>query len=202
MGTAVLPAARRARRGCAIQEGVGCGKLGRACAPAARTGPGPAQTDELARQLATRPAGSGGEDYQKAASLFLDGKINEALEILSEERLKRQGADAKKLQEDTVGNWLLRGQLLGVKFDFDGAARAYGEAVEFAPGAYDAWFACSFFHKGQNHFKESRQGYEKALILARASGKDEDVATTLTTWASCTAMRTAWPRRRPRLRRH
>ena len=137
------------------------------------------QADELARQLATRPAGSGGEDYRKAASLFLDGKMDEALEILSEERLKQQGADAKKLHEDTLRSWLLRGQLLAVKFDFDGVARAYGEAVEFAPGSYDAWFAYSFFHQGQKHFKESRQGYEKALILARASGKDEDVARTL-----------------------
>jgi hypothetical protein len=61
-----------------------------------------AQVDELARQLASRPAGSGGEDYQKAASLFLDDKINEALDILSEERLKRQAADAKKLHEDSA----------------------------------------------------------------------------------------------------
>jgi hypothetical protein len=89
------------------------------------------QADELARQLATRPAGSGGEDYQKAASLFLDGKINEALEILSEERLKRQAADAKKLQEDTLRRWLLRGHLLGVKSDFEGAGRAYGEVALF-----------------------------------------------------------------------
>jgi hypothetical protein len=49
-----------------------------------------AQIDELARQLAVRPVGSGGEDYQKAASLFFEGRINEALEILSEERLNGQ----------------------------------------------------------------------------------------------------------------
>ncbi|WP_176753897.1 tetratricopeptide repeat protein [Nitrosomonas mobilis] len=138
-----------------------------------------AQADELARQLATRPAGSGGEDYQKAASLFLDGKINKALEILSEERLKQQGADAKKLHEDTMRSWLLRGQLLAVKFDFDGATRAYDEAVAFAPSSYEAWFAYSFFHQRQNHFKESHWGYKEALSLARASGKKEVVARAL-----------------------
>jgi len=37
-----------------------------------------AQADELARQLANRPAGSGGGDYQKAAALFLDGGMDEA----------------------------------------------------------------------------------------------------------------------------
>lgn len=138
-----------------------------------------AQADELARQLATRPAGSGGEDYQKAASLFLDGKINEALEILSEERLKQQGADAKKLHEDTMRSWLLRGQLLAVKFDFDGVTRAYDAAVAFAPSSYEAWFAYSFFHQRQNHFKESHRGYKEALSLARASGKKEVVARAL-----------------------
>ena len=138
-----------------------------------------AQADELARQLAARPAGSGGEDYQKAASLFLDGKINKALEILSEERLKQQGADAKKLHEDTMRSWLLRGQLLAVKFDFDGATRAYDAAVAFAPSSYEAWFAYSFFHQRQNHFKESHRGYKEALSLARASGKKEVVARAL-----------------------
>lgn len=92
-----------------------------------------AEVNELARQLATRPAGSGGEDYQKAAALFLDGRMDEALEILSEERLRQQAADIKKRQEDTLRSWLLRGQLLAVKFDFEGAARAYGKAVRFAP---------------------------------------------------------------------
>jgi tetratricopeptide (TPR) repeat protein len=133
--------------------------------------------------------------------LFFEGRINEALEILSEERLKRQTAEVKKQQEDVVRNWLLHGQMLAVKFDFDGAARTYKEAVEFSPGSFDAWFAYAFFHQGQNHFKEGRQGYEKALVLARASGKDEEVQRPSTTWASCTGMRTAWRKREQLMRR-
>jgi tetratricopeptide (TPR) repeat protein len=140
----------------------------------------------LARQLTTRPADSGGEDYQKAAALFLEGRMDEALEILSEERLKQQEKDAKKQledakkrQDDTLHSWLLRGQLLAVKFDFDGASRAYGEAVKFVLDSFDAWFAYSLFHQEQVRFREAREGYEKALCLARASGKDEDVAMTL-----------------------
>jgi tetratricopeptide (TPR) repeat protein len=135
-----------------------------------------ALADELARQLATRPVGSGGSDYQKAASLFLEGRMDEALEILSEERLQRQMADARKLQEETVRNWLLRGYLLTVKFDFIAAARAYEKAVKFSPDSFFAWFAYSKFHQNQRHFKEAREGYGKALMLARASTSDENLA--------------------------
>jgi len=137
------------------------------------------QTYDLSRQLAARPASAMSEDYRKAAALFLEGKMDEALEILSEEHLKQRAADMKKQQEDTVRGWLLRGQMLAVKLDFDGAARAYKEAVGFAPNSYDAWFAYSSFHHNQNHFRKARAGYEKALVLARASGRDEDVARTL-----------------------
>ena len=38
-------------------------------------------------------------------------------------------ADVRKLQEKTVRNWLLRGQLLAVKFDFTAAARAILEGL-------------------------------------------------------------------------
>jgi Tfp pilus assembly protein PilF len=138
-----------------------------------------AQADELARQLATRPVGSGGEDYQKAASLFLEGKMDAALEILSEERLRQQEEETKKRQEDTMRSWLLRGQMLAVKFDFDKAAFAYGEAVRFAPTSQEAWFGYAFFHQQQTGFRQAREGYGKALALARASGRDKDVAWTL-----------------------
>ncbi|MDO8264027.1 MAG: tetratricopeptide repeat protein, partial [Gallionella sp.] len=138
-----------------------------------------AQADELARQIASHPVGGADENYQKAMSLFLDKRMDEALDMLSEERLRHQAEDVKKQQEQTLQGWLLRGHLLALNFDFDAAARAYGDAVKFAPDSYEAWFAYSFFHYGQIHFKESRDGYGKALILARARGKDEDVADTL-----------------------
>lgn len=129
------------------------------------------QADELARQLATRPVGSGGENYQKAASLFLDGKINEALDILSEERLKQQAVDAKKLQEDTLRSWLLRGQLLAVKFDFNVAARAYKEAVEFAPGSFDAWFAYSVSIRDRTISRNPARGMRKRSFLPVAAAR-------------------------------
>ena len=66
-----------------------------------------------------------------------------------------------------------------MKFDFDGAARAYEKAVEFAPDSYLAWFEYSRFHQIQARFREARAGYEKALGLTRASGKDDVVAATL-----------------------
>lgn len=133
------------------------------------------QASTLARRHTIHPLESGNEDYRKAVSLFLSGRTNEALVVLSKERLWQQSTEIEKLREEVVRNWMLRGELLAAKLDFDGAAHAYGEVVRFAPDSYDAWFTYSFFHEERLHFKIAREGYEKALTLARARGKDEDV---------------------------
>lgn len=145
-----------------------------------------AQVEEMARQIASHPGRGEDESYQKAMSLFLDGRMDEALEMLSEERLRRQAEDEKKQEEGTkkkkaqnLQSWLLRGQLLALKFDFDAAARSYGNAVKFAPDSYIAWMHYSRFHNTQFNFTESTNGFEKAVSLARSSGKDGDIAASL-----------------------
>lgn len=72
------------------------------------------QIDEMARKLANRPADGMDVGYRNAMSLFLDGKIDEALDILSEERLREQAKDIKKKQKQIIQKWLLRGQMLAL----------------------------------------------------------------------------------------
>lgn len=54
------------------------------------------QADELAKQLAAQPAGSGGGLYDDALRLHLDGKLDEALARLDDAKLQKQVEDAAK----------------------------------------------------------------------------------------------------------
>ncbi|WON74228.1 hypothetical protein [Nitrosospira sp. Is2] len=62
------------------------------------------------------------KNYRKPAALFLDGRIDKALGILSEEHLKQMAADAKKQleeakkkqQENILRSWVLRSQMLAL----------------------------------------------------------------------------------------
>ena len=137
------------------------------------------QAEELARQLATPTPAVASGSYREALRLFLDGDVDAALQRLSEDRLRREAAEAQKKLEDAAQSWLLRGKLLALRFDFDGAGRAYGDAVKLAPGSYDAWFQHGYFHQQQNHYPEARRGYERALALAREAGDQMNIALTL-----------------------
>jgi tetratricopeptide (TPR) repeat protein len=135
------------------------------------------QADELARQLAAKaPTDS---SYREAVRLFLDGQLDAALQRLTEERLDWEVADARKKLDEAAQGWLLRGKLLTLRFDFAGAGRAYGKVVKVVPESYDAWFQYAEFHQGQNGYPEARQGYERALALAREARDTASVANTL-----------------------
>jgi tetratricopeptide (TPR) repeat protein len=100
-----------------------------------------AQADELARQLAAAKVGERSDTYQRALRLFLDGQLDAALSLLSEAQLTRQAERAKQAQTEVTQSYLLRGQLLVLKFQFDQAAQAYEEAIRWAPQSFDAWFS-------------------------------------------------------------
>ncbi|BDT67713.1 hypothetical protein os1_18910 [Comamonadaceae bacterium OS-1] len=134
------------------------------------------QVQELARQLATRTPSDDSPAYNQAIQLFLAGRIDPALEILSEEQLQKDGEKALAKLQKTIDGWLLRGKLLAIKLDLDGAARAYDKATALAPQDPNVWFQFAFFHKSQNHWSEARQGYDTALKLYRALAlKDPDL---------------------------
>ena len=87
--------------------------------------------------MAKNQPGQSSELYQQAKRLFLDGKIEEAIKLLDDEKLRQSVAQAKeaieqqkKVIEDAVQDWLLKAQLLTVQFRFDDAEKAYLEAIE------------------------------------------------------------------------
>jgi len=140
------------------------------------------QANELARRLASQQATAATtkeSSYREALRLFLDGKINAALEVLNEAQLEREATVAQKQLKDTAEGFLLRGQLLALRFDFAGASQAYSKATTYAPDSFDVWFQYGVFHQKQNHFVEAHRGYEHALKLAREAGAKESVALTL-----------------------
>ena len=68
--------------------------------------------------MAKEKPGESSELYRKAMRLFLDGKVDEALEVFHGEKLQRMAAEAKerkaqaeKAIEEAVQAWLLRARL-------------------------------------------------------------------------------------------
>jgi hypothetical protein len=103
------------------------------------------QVDEWARQAAARKPDEVGGTYKEAFRLFVDGKTDAALQRLSDERLQQEVDQAQAQLQQALAGWLLKGQLLTTKFDYEGAARAYDKAVAAAPDSAEAWQAYAYF---------------------------------------------------------
>ena len=131
-----------------------------------------AQADELARQLASIKGEQQSDTYQSALRLFLNGQHDQALALLNEAQLQKDVKQATQALDKAMRSYLLRGQLLALRFQFDQAAAAYEEAVKLAPDNFDASFAYGYFHQKQNRFASAEKGYRQALEVAR---KENDV---------------------------
>ena len=141
---------------------------------------------KAAEELAKEKLEETSEIYRKAMRLFLEGKVDEALEILSREKLQRMAAAAKekkaqieKAIEEAVQAWLLRARLLTVQFQFSEAEKAYREAIETSPESFEANFAFAKFSHDLNRYGTAESLYLKCLELARRSGNQRDVAMAL-----------------------
>jgi hypothetical protein len=87
------------------------------------------QVEEWARQAAARKPDEIGGTYKAAFRLFVDGKTDAALQLLSDERLQQEVDQAQAQLQQAASGWLLRGQILTTKFDYEGAGRAFDRAV-------------------------------------------------------------------------
>jgi tetratricopeptide (TPR) repeat protein len=142
--------------------------------------------DKAAEELAKLRPGESSAVYEEAMRLFAGGKIDEALQALSEAKLRRLSEEAqerkeqaeKQLAEATRG-WLLRGKLLTSKLQFADAEKAYGEAVKTSPGDFDACFQQAHFLDVLNRYSPAVKGYVRCLALARSKADPESVAGTL-----------------------
>ena len=137
------------------------------------------QAEGLLQQLVARQSGLENGSFLEAKRLFLQGKLDLALQRLNEERLDSESTEARQKAEQSAQAWLLRAKLLALRFDLVGAARAYGKAVEVASGSFDAWFQYGVFHQYQNHYVEAFRGYQRTLPLAREAGDLVHVASVL-----------------------
>jgi len=138
--------------------------------------------EELAKQ---KPSG-GSELYQTAMRLFLDGKVDQALGTLNDEKLrelskaaKERKAEAEKNIEDAIQNWMFKAQLLTVQFRFDDAEKAYQEAIDTSPDSFKANFAFARLNQDLNRYDKARSGYERCLELAKRGKNNDEIAGTL-----------------------
>jgi len=123
---------------------------------------------------------------KQALSLFLDGKVDEALQLLDIEKLGRvaESARQRKAEADreiagVVQSYLLRAKLLATRFRFDDAEKTYQAATATAPDSFDAWHAFGDFSQDLNHFPKALEEYLHALELARKDGTNANVAKAL-----------------------
>ena len=142
--------------------------------------------EKTAEDLAKQKPGTGSELYRTAMRLFLDGKVDQALATLNDEKLREQSkaakerkAEAEKATEEVIRAWLLKAQLLTVQFRFDDAEKAHQEAIDTAPDNFRAHFAFAVFNQELNHYEKARRAYERCLQLARSKGSNGDIALTL-----------------------
>ena len=142
-----------------------------------------AAAEKVAEGLAKEKPGTGSDLYQAAMRLFLDGKVDEALANLSDAKLQAltkaaqaQKAEAEKAMDEAVQAWLLKAQLLTVQFRFDGAEKAYQEAINASPDSVTANFAFGRFNQDLNHYDKAGTAYERCLELARQKGNNADIA--------------------------
>ena len=138
-----------------------------------------AAAEKASEELAKSQPGQSSELYQQAKRLFLEGKIDEAINLLNDEELRQSLVQAKKAIEDVVQAWLLKAQLLTVQFRFEDAEKAYLQAIEIAPDSFDTNFAYSNFNGFLNRFEKARTAYSRCLELARKHQSNPELANTL-----------------------
>ncbi len=149
-----------------------------------------AATENGAEWLAKQKPGGGSELYQTAMRLFLDGKVDEALVTLSDEKLRELSKAAKERKAEAgktteaIQAWLLKAQLFTVQFRFDDAEKAYQEAIDTSPESLKANFAFAHFNQELNRYDKARRAYARCLELARSKDDDGDIALTLNNLAN------------------
>ena len=105
-----------------------------------------ATAEEASKELAKNQPGQDTELFRKAKRLFLDGKVEEAIELLDDEQIAQEKEQAlRKALENAVQALLLKAQLLTTQFKFEKAEKAYREAIATAPDWPEARNAFAWF---------------------------------------------------------
>ena len=118
--------------------------------------------------------------YQEAFSLFINGKLDEALAVLDDAKLDAKAQDVKKEQRQVAETFLLKAQLLQLTFAFEEAAKNFEKAITIFPD-WQTHLTAANFYKFRNEFKKAEALYKKALLLAE---KPHERAATLNNLAN------------------
>jgi tetratricopeptide (TPR) repeat protein len=69
--------------------------------------------------------------YQEAERLFLAGKIEAAIALLDDDKLRQAAEQAQKALNDAIQGWRLKANLFQLKFRFEHAEKAYETALGY-----------------------------------------------------------------------
>jgi hypothetical protein len=83
-----------------------------------------ANAEKVAEEMAKNQPGQSSELYKQAQRLFLDGKIDAAIALLDDDKLRRS-------VEDAIQGWRRKAHLFILKFRFDEAEKAYEMALHY-----------------------------------------------------------------------
>src|SRR6516165_4238891 len=90
-----------------------------------------AGAEKAAAELARNQPGQGSEMYQEAERLFLTGKIEAAIGLLDDDKLRQAAEQAEKALKDAIQGWRLKANLFKLKFRFEEAEKAYETALRY-----------------------------------------------------------------------
>ena len=117
------------------------------------------------------------DPYREAMGFFLKGNVQEALNILNEDTLKRSAEEARRSKADaenqlnqTVQAYLLRARFLIIQFQFDEARHAFEKAIQISPQNAEAHFSLADLDHSLDRPDEARSEYLLALSIARREG--------------------------------
>lgn len=152
--------------------------------------------EKTAEELAKTKLDQASELYRTAMRSFLEGKTDQALKALDEEKLRDlvtsargRKEEAEKEIEEATQAWLLKAQLFTTQFQFEEAEKAFWTAIEASPESFAANFAYARFSQDLNRYQQAQKTYERCLELARRSEKDADTALTLNNLGNLDAKR-------------
>ena len=120
-----------------------------------------AAAEKASADLAQIRPGQTSEIYEEALGLYLAGKIDEAIKLLDDEKLRQSVAQSKKAIEEAVQAWLLKARLLTTQFRYDEAEKAYHDAIDAAPDGFEANLAYACFSQNLNRFKQARAAWRR-----------------------------------------
>ena len=145
-----------------------------------------AAANRAAEELAKLKPGETNDLYAEAMSLFLNGDIKHALEILDEHKLQRsmesalrERAEAEKKVAVAAQTYLLKARILTTQFRFAEAQKIYESLLRETPDNAEAHFYFGLFNQDLNHLDDARREYLQALDIERREKDQEPMAYTL-----------------------